>query len=279
MKYIGAHVSAEGGVPNAVDHALKLNANAFGLFLKNQKRWVSPSYTASTIEDFKQKLSKSGIQPEHVLPHNSYLVNPGNPDDEAWTKSVNALIDELSRAEQLGLKNLNIHPGAHLSGLSEEECLSRIAHAINLAHEKTVSAIVLIENTAGQGTNVGYRFEHLASIIRQVKNKERIGVCLDTCHAFVSGYDLRGAEYDQTMEKFEKAVGFQWLKGVHLNDSLTEYASRKDRHQSLGKGHLGWGVFERIMNDQRFDGIPLILETIDENLWEEEIRKLRELIS
>lgn len=279
MKYVGAHVSAAGGVQNAPLNAIKINAKAFALFTKNQKRWYAKPLEKETIEKFKTNLKKSKILPEHVLPHDSYLINIGNPDPEKREKSINALLDELIRVEQLGLYYLNFHPGSHLKQIDEEECLNLIADGINYILSKTSYATLVLETTAGQGTNVGYKFEHLKYIIEKVNDKSRIGVCIDTCHIFAAGYDLRTKDaYEKTMKQFGEIIGFNYLKGVHLNDAKVELGSKKDRHHSIGKGTLGIEPFKFIMNDKRFDDIPLILETIEPEIWEQEIKLLYSLI-
>lgn len=275
MKYVGAHVSASGGVENAPVNAHKIGAKAFALFTKNQRQWFSAPLTRENIDVFKANCEKYGYSPGHILPHDSYLINLGNPVPENLEKSRKAFLDEMQRCEQLGLKLLNFHPGSHLKQVSEETCLKTIAESINMALDKTKGVTAVIENTAGQGTNLGYRFDHLQTIISLVEDKSRVGVCLDTCHTFTAGYDIKSEEgYKTTFEEFEQTVGFKYLKGMHLNDSKKALASRVDRHDSIGKGFLGLEPFRRIMNDPRFDNMPLILETPDTDLWEEEIRLL-----
>ncbi len=275
MKFIGAHVSASGGVENAPLNAGAIGAKAFALFTKNQKRWISPPLSDNSIQNFQLNLDKAEISTDMVLPHDSYLINLGNPDPEKRRKSYNAFVDELKRVEQLGLSLLNFHPGGHLKLETEEECIKLVAEGINNALDETSSAIAVIENTAGQGSWIGYRFEHLRDIIDLVKDKSRIGVCLDTCHTFAGGYDLRTLEScSEVFAEFEKVIGFPMLKGVHLNDARSEYASRVDRHASLGKGNIGLECFEFIMQDQRFDNMPLILETPNPEIWLEEIQLL-----
>ena len=275
MKYIGAHVSASGGVENAPINAHEIGAKAFALFTKNQKQWFSKDLTEENINGFKENCGKYGYTSEHIMPHDSYLINLGNPDPENLKKSRSSFLDEMRRCEQLGITLLNFHPGSHLKQISEEECLDKNAESINMTLEKTNGVIAVIENTAGQGSNVGYKFEHLAHIIDKVEDKSRIGVCLDTCHTFTAGYDIKSQEgYNKTFEEFDRIVGFNYLKGIHLNDSKKELASRVDRHDSIGQGLLGEEVFKRIMNDPRFDNIPIILETPDDSLWAEEIKWL-----
>ncbi len=294
MKYVGAHVSASGGVYNAPLNAMEIGAKAFALFTKNQRQWVAKPLESETIEKFKKNLELSGILPKHVLPHDSYLINLGHPEKEKLEKSRAAFIDELERCEQLGLDKLNFHPGSHLVKIpkkdpnleeklaeAENHCLEVIAESMNLAIEATKGSDVklVIENTAGQGSNLGYKFEHLADIIDRIEDKSRVGVCLDTCHTFTGGYDLRSPEaYDETMEAFGSIVGFEYLMGMHLNDSKPPLGSHVDRHHSLGQGEIGWGAFKFIMNDPRMDDIPLILETIDESIWAEEIKALYALV-
>jgi deoxyribonuclease IV len=279
MKYIGPHVSAGGGVENAPVNAHTLGAKAFALFTKNQRQWFSAPLTKNNIDAFRKNCDLYGYKPGHILPHDSYLINLGHPEKEGLEKSRAAFTDEMQRCEQLGLDRLNFHPGSHLNGFSEKECLKTIAESINLALEKTRGVTAVIENTAGQGTNLGFRFEHLAEIIHYVDDKSRVGVCLDTCHTFASGYDLLSiGGYAAAFQQFAEIVGFSYLRGMHINDSKKGLGSRVDRHDSIGKGEMGLPFFATLMNDLRFDDIPLILETPDETLWEQEIRLLYGLI-
>jgi deoxyribonuclease-4 len=278
MKFVGAHVSSQGGVFNAPINAKAIGATAFAMFTKNQRQWVAAPYTDDTIAHFRENLSSCGFAPEHVLPHDSYLINLGNPDIDKRQKSLDAFIDELSRCQQLGLKLLNMHPGSHLREISEDACLSLISESINKALEATEGVTVVLENTAGQGSNMGYRFEHLADIIEQVDDKSRMGVCIDTCHSFSAGYDLRTKDAcRKTFQEFDAIVGLKYLRGMHINDSKVPYESRKDRHHSIGMGTIPMVAFAFIMQDSRFDNIPLILETIDDTLWPEEIKRLQAL--
>jgi len=278
MKYVGAHVSASGGVENAPLNAAAIGAKAFALFTKNQRQWVAKPLTSESIDSFKANMAKHDMKPEQVLPHDSYLINLGHPDPEALEKSRTAFLDEMQRCEQLGLCLLNFHPGSHLGQISEEESLAIVAESINIALDKTSAVTAVIENTAGQGTNLGYRFEHLAAIIDQVEDKSRVGVCLDTCHTFTAGYDLRSmADCEATFGDFDRIVGFQFLRGMHLNGSKAPFGSRVDRHHSLEQGELGLEVFRFIMNDSRFDNIPMVLETTDESIWPQEIELLYSL--
>ena len=287
-------MSASGGVDKAPLNAMKIGAKAFALFVKNQRQWTAKPLETKVIDAFKKNLEESGIAPKHVLPHDSYLINLGHPEQEKLEKSRRAFIDEIERCRLLGLVKLNFHPGSHLVKIpkkdpdyteklaeAERHCLDVIAESLNGIIEKTKDSGVqlVIENTAGQGTNLGYRFEHLAHIISRVEDKSRMGVCLDTCHTFTAGYDLRTREtYEETMTRFGKIVGFEYLAGMHLNDSKPELGSRVDRHDSLGKGKIGWDAFRFIMNDPRTDDIPMVLETIDERIWPEEIQALYGLI-
>lgn len=279
MKYIGAHVSAGGGVENAPLNAKEIGAKAFALFTKNQKQWNASPLTTKSIDAFKKNCADYGFLPEMILPHDSYLINLGHPEEEGLTKSREAFNDEMFRCEQLGLKMLNFHPGSHLNKISPDECLLRIAESINIALEKTRGVTAVVENTAGQGTNMGYTFEQIAGIISRVEDKSRVGVCIDTCHAFTAGYDLRSkAVFDQTFAKFDEIIGWKYLKAIHLNDSKKEFATRVDRHNSIGKGFIGMEPFEVLVNDPHFDNLPIILETPDESLWAEEISLLYSLI-
>lgn len=275
MKYIGAHVSASGGVESAPVNAHKIGANAFALFTKNQRQWVSKPLTEESIRLFKENCAKYDFQPEYILPHDSYLINLGHPEPEGLEKSRAAFLDEMQRCEQLGLKLLNFHPGSHLNKISVEDCLSLIAESINITLEKTKEVTAVIENTAGQGSNLGNEFWHLKYIIDRVEDKTRVGVCLDTCHTFTAGYDLL-EDYERVFNEFEEVVGFQYFRAMHLNDSKKALGSRVDRHDSIGKGFIGFPFFEKLMRDPRFDNMPLILETIDETLWPQEIAWLRE---
>ena len=274
MKYIGAHVSASGGVEQAPVNADSIGANAFALFTKNQRQWVAKPLTPESVEAFKVNCDKYGFGSRYILPHDSYLINLGHPDMEGLDKSRAALLDEMQRCEQLGLKLLNFHPGSHLNKISIEDCLDKVADSINLALEKTEGVTAVIENTAGQGSNIGNQFIHLKHIIERVNDKSRVGVCLDTCHTYSAGYDIVG-NYDEVFSEFDSTVGFNYLKAIHLNDTKKALGSRVDRHDSIGKGLLGLDFFRRFMQDKRFDNIPIVLETPDETLWESEIKLLR----
>ncbi|QIQ22415.1 deoxyribonuclease IV [Zophobihabitans entericus] len=276
MKFVGAHVSAAGGVENAVIRAHELQATAFALFTKNQRQWHAAPLSSESIDKFKQACETYGYHSGQILPHDSYLINLGHPEAPELEKSRAAFLDEMQRCEQLGLTLLNFHPGSDLRKISVDECLSRIAQSINITLDKTKGVTAVIENTAGQGSNLGYKFEHLAAIIDQVEDKSRVGVCIDTCHAFAAGYDLRTDKAcDETFSEFDKIVGFKYLRGMHLNDAKSELASHVDRHNSLGLGNIGKDAFSYIMRDSRFNNIPLILETINPDIWAEEIAWLK----
>lgn len=276
MKYIGAHVSASGGVDNAPRNAAEIGATAFALFTKNQRQWAAPPLTAQQIEAFRTECERLGYTAAQILPHDSYLINLGHPEEEPLEKSRASFLHEMQRCEQLGLDRLNFHPGSHLKKISEEESLRLVAESINIALEKTSGVTAVIENTAGQGSNLGYAFWHLAYIIDRVEDKSRVGVCLDTCHSFAAGYDLSTETgCDEVFAEFEREVGFRYLRGMHLNDAMKPLGSRVDRHSPLGEGYLGITPFRYIMQDSRFDNIPLILETPDEERWAEEIALLK----
>lgn len=278
-KYIGAHVSTSGGVENAPLNARKIGATAFALFTKNQRQWVARPLSDENISMFRENCQTAGYSAAQILPHDSYLINLGNPDPEALSKSRNAFLDEMLRCEQLGLSMLNFHPGAHLKKTTEEESLQLIADSINQTLAMTRGVTAVIENTAGQGSNLGYTFEQIRYMIDRVDDRSRIGVCIDTCHAYSAGYDLKSPEgFEETFDHFDRVIGFDLLKGMHLNDSKKELGSRVDRHDNLGKGLLGLEPFKRILSDSRFDNIPLVLETPDEDLWAGEIKLLKSFV-
>ncbi|MEL7601154.1 MAG: deoxyribonuclease IV [Proteiniphilum sp.] len=279
MKYIGAHISASGGVENAPLNAHAIGAKAFAFFTKNQRQWFASAYTAQNIDLFKARCEEFGFSANYILPHSSYLINLGNPGEEEIKKSRQAFFDEMSRCEQLGLNRLNFHPGSHLNQIPVDACLDRIAESINMALDRTNGVTAVLENTAGQGSNLGHTFEQLAYIIDKVEDKSRVGVCLDTAHTLAAGYEIRTREaYEDTFQRFEAIVGFGYLRGMHINDSKKELSSRVDRHDSIGKGVMNLDLFSFIVNDPRFDDLPLILETPDETLWAEEIQMLYALI-
>lgn len=275
MKYIGAHVSALGGVENAPIKAHEIGAKAFALFTRNQRQWKSFPLTKKSISLFKERCEEFGYHASHILPHDSFLINLGHPEAEGLQKSRDAFLDEMQRCEQLGLDRLNFHPGSHLNQCSVEECLTRIAESVNWVLEQTQGVCAVLENTAGQGTNLGFTFEHLAFIIDKIEDKSRVGVCIDTAHTLAAGYDIRTETgFAETFQHFDKVIGFSYLKGMHINDSKKDLASRVDRHDSIGKGVMGLTTFKMLMNDLRFDNIPLILETPNEDIWAEEINFL-----
>ncbi len=272
MKYVGAHVSAAGGVENAPLNASEIGAKAFALFTKNQRQWAAKPLSKESIKAFRDNCERLGYKPFQILPHDSYLINLGHPEKDGLDRSRSAFLDEMQRCEQLGLDRLNFHPGSHLNKTSEEKCLKTIAESVNIALDKTRGVAAVIENTAGQGTNLGHTFEQINFIIDHIEDTERVGVCIDTAHAYSAGYDLRTPEgYEKSFKEFDRIIGFGMLKGMHINDSKKEIGTRVDRHNPIGEGTLGEQVFVRIMNDSRFDGIPIILETPEPERWKEEI--------
>ena len=279
MKYIGAHVSAVGGVGNTPLEAKAIGAKAFALFTGSSSRWSSKDPDENEIKKFKQNCELYGYTPNVILPHDNFLINLGSPDRQKLALSRKSFSEELHRCELLGLTMLNFHPGSHMNEMEVDQCLDRIAESINLSLEKSNGVTAVLENVAGQGSNLGHEFQQLARIIDKVEDKSRIGVCIDTCHAYSAGYDLRTEEgYEKTWKEFDETIGFKYLKGMHLNDDKKEHGSRIDRHASLGLGTLGKEFFIRLVNDPRFDDIPLILETPDEAIWGEEIAWLYQQI-
>lgn len=276
MKKIGAHVSAAGGIFNAPKNANLINANAFAFFTKNQRQWSAKPLNLDDINLFREQCEHFNIELEHILPHDSYLINLGHPEKEKLDKSRKAFNIEMKRSEEIGLKLLNFHPGSHLNAISEDECLNKISESINYSLNYTSGVTAVIENTAGQGTNLGFKFEHLAKIIDKVEDKSRVGVCIDTCHAFAAGYDLSSIKnVKKVFQEFSNIIGFKYLKGIHLNDSKKKLGSRVDRHESIGKGYVGYDVFRFIMKSEKFNNIPLILETSNPDIWKKEIELLR----
>lgn len=280
MKYFGAHVSASGGVFNAPRNAHEIGATAFALFTKNQRQWLAAPLTAKDIDTFRAECEKYGYTPRQILPHDSYLINLGHPDAEGLAKSRESFIEEMRRCELLGLDRLNFHPGSHLGRISLEESLDRVAESINIALDKTRGVTAVIENTAGQGTNLGHRFEQIAYIIDRVEDKSRVGYCIDTCHAFAAGYDLSSAEAcEKTFSEIDSIISLDYLRGMHLNDAMRPLGSRIDRHERLGEGTIGMECFRYIARDPRFEEMPLVLETIEESLWAAEIATLKSAYS
>lgn len=278
MKFIGAHVSISGGVENAPLNARAIGARAFAMFTKNQRQWAAPSISEESAVAFRENCRKFGFTAEQILPHDTYLINLGQPDPEKRAKSLAAFKDEMARCHQLGLVKLNFHPGSHLNLVPVEEELRLIADSVREAIDSVPDVVAVYENTAGQGSNVGNRFEELATMLELTGRPDRVGVCLDTCHTYAAGYDLATEEgYERTFAEFDRLIGFEYLKGMHLNDSKSKLAGRLDRHDSIGKGALGWETFRRLMRDPRFDGIPLILETPDDSIWAEEIAALQQI--
>lgn len=278
MKYIGAHVGIDGGVENAPLYANEIGARAFALFTKPERQWFATPLSKESIDLFKERCEQFGYKAAHILPHDSFLINLGHPEKTALARSRASFLGEMRRCEELGLDRLNFHPGSGLKKISEEACMNLIAESINVTLDRTRGVCAVIENTAGQGANVGYTFEQLAYIIDRVEDKERVGVCIDTCHAFAAGYDFRTEEgYEEVFRLFGETVGFRYLKGMHLNDTKKGLGSRVDRHENIGEGELGIETFSRIMQDSRFDDLPLILETPDSDRLVEAIEKLYRL--
>jgi len=278
-KYIGAHVSIAGGIEKAIINAHKIGATGFALFTKNQRQWRSKPLSPDSIKRFKTLMAKYQFSPAGILPHDSYLINLGHPEREKRKKSLESFIEEIYRVKQLGLWYLNFHPGSHLRQISPSKAIGFIAQSINTALRESEGIVLVLETTAGQGSNIGSRFEELAEIIQQVEDHSRIGVCIDTAHIFAAGYELRTREgFEKTMEQFQQIIGFSFLKGMHLNDSKAKFGSRVDRHHSLGMGEIGIEPFKWIMEDSRFNNIPLILETPDPSKWAEEIALLKSFV-
>lgn len=275
MKYVGAHVSASGGVSKAPINAHEIGAKAFALFTRNPSRWQSAPITEKEANAFKENCAKFGYTPDLILPHDSYLINLGSPDTESLEKSRQSFLDEMRRCEQLGLTMLNFHPGSHLNKISVDDCLDRIAESINITLDITSGVKAVIENTAGQGSNLGFTFEQIRRIIDGVHDKSRVGVCIDTCHALAAGYDLTSPDgYDETWRQFGEIIGWEYFSAMHVNDTKKGLGSKVDRHESLGKGMIGSELFQLIMNDPRMDSIPLILETPNVDIWPDEIRQM-----
>ena len=276
MKYFGAHVSASGGVENAPHNAKAIGATAFALFTKNQRQWLAPALTQEQCERFKQACAECGYAPHQILPHDSYLINLGHPEAEGLDKSRESFFEEMARCQALGLDRLNFHPGSHLNKITSTMSLNRIADSINMALERTEGVTAVIENTAGQGSNLGFAWEHLAHIIDRVEDKSRVGYCIDTCHSFAAGYDLTSAEScAKVFAELDSVVSLKYLRGIHLNDALKPLGSRVDRHAPLGQGTIGLECFKFIATSPIFDNIPIVLETPDESLWPHEIEMLK----
>lgn len=278
MKLIGAHVSAEGGVSTAPLEAARIGAKSFALFTRNPSRWKSPAIKPEEADLFKENCARFGFTPSQILPHDSFLINLGAPDKQKMHLSKEAFLDEFRRCEQLGLTMLNFHPGSHLNEITPEACLDLIAENINRTLDVTKGVKAVIETTAGQGSNLGHEFEQIAHIIDKIEDKERVGVCVDSCHTFAAGYDMTTPEtYNETWQKFDDIIGIGYLSAMHLNDTKKGLGSRVDRHEKIGKGYLGEQFFRMLMADPRMDNIPLILETPDPELWQEEIAWLLSL--
>lgn len=272
MRFIGPHVSAAGAPAAAIANALAVGATGFALFVKNQRQWIGKPLASADVASFRDAMQAAPYAPTQVLPHAGYLINLANPDPELHEKSMGSFLDELHRCEALGLDRLNLHPGSHLKKLSVEAACDRVAESINRALAETQGVTIVIENTAGQGAYLGSKPEELQRIIAGVNDSSRIGFCIDTAHTFAAGYDLRDEKiFEAFFAELDARIGLNYLRGMHLNDSKSDLASHHDRHESLGKGYIGWSLFERIARDARFENIPLIIETPDDALWPEEI--------
>ena len=280
MVYIGAHVSAAGKVSNSIKNAQDIGANAFALFVRQQRTWTAKPLKLEDIEEFKLLLNQSGIKPNKVVPHGSYLINLGNPNSEKREQSFQLFKDEAERCHKLGLLYYNIHPGSTVGECSIEESISFISEGINKLHDQVPGVCILLENAAGQGNSIGSKFEDLKMIIDKVSDKKRVGICIDTCHLFAAGYDIRSEKsYTKTMAELESKIGFEFLKAFHLNDIKGELGCGKDRHENIGKGGLGLKAFKNIVNDPKLEEIPLILETPESpDIYAKEIEILRGLI-
>lgn len=276
MKYLGAHIDNLPRVGEIPLMAKALGASAFAFCPVDPKLWRYPAYPDGEAARFSAECAECGYTPAQILPHASLLLNLCSPDARKLKLSRDSFTEQMRRVASLGLDRLNFHPGSHMRELEEEAALDLVAASINYALERTEGVTAVIENMAGQGSNLGYTFAQLARIIDGVADKSRVGVCIDTCHAFAAGYDMSTPEaYDAAWQEFADTVGFGYLRGMHINDSLKPLASRVDRHASIGKGELGSPFFGLLMADRRLDGIPLILETPDPSLWQMEIGWLR----
>lgn len=275
---LGAHTSASGGVHHALLEGKEIQATTIQLFTSNQKQWQGRALSSEMIESWQEALKETGIS--HIMSHDSYLINLGGPRQEILEKSRKAFLEEIGRCLQLSVTYLNFHPGASLDG-DVQECLDRIVESLLLARPllENDATRLLLETTAGQGSTIGHCFEHLAYIIDKVKDQIPIGVCIDTCHIFVAGYDIRTAEgWNQTLSEFDRIIGLSHLYAFHLNDSLKGLGSRVDRHQPLGEGQIGWDCFRFLMTDPRTRCLPKYLETPGgKELWKKEIEQLQKL--
>ncbi len=258
---LGAHMSMAGGYYKAVEAAHAVGCDCVQLFTKNNNQWKGKELTDVDAERFQASLAELGIA--HPISHDSYLINLGSPKEELWKKSIDALVIELQRAEKLGIPYVVAHPGAFTTS-SEEAGIAKIAQGLDEVHSQTpdIKARILLETTAGQGSNLGWRFEHLGDIISGVRDPDRLGVCFDTCHVFAAGYAMETKkEYLATMRQLDKAVGCDCVKAFHLNDSLKPLGSRVDRHAAIGEGELGLEPFRHLLADRRFNKVPMYLET------------------
>jgi len=274
---LGSHMSIAGGTHLALERAEQAGCQVIQIFVKNNNRWVGKPISEEEAETFQKSWERSAIQ--EVVAHDCYLINLASPLDEMWQRSIDALIDELERCDRLGLSYLVTHPGSHM-GRGEEQGVRRIARAIDQIHQKDWKVRIALETTAGQGTSVGYRFEHLRDIIGAVRQPDRLAVCMDTCHIFAAGYDIREEEdYQKTMESFDQTVGLDKLRIFHFNDSKRAWGSRVDRHEHIGRGEIGTSAFASLLNDERLTRVPKILETPKGKTHREDKRNLKVLRS
>jgi len=270
-------MSIAGGVDKAFDRGEQVGCDAMQIFTKNSNQWYAAPLSEETVRRYHQRQSETGITP--VVAHSSYLLNLASPSDELWHKSIDSLVLEMQRCETLDIPYLVIHPGSHM-GAGEEVGISRIVQALNMAHARLPDARVKItlETTSGQGDQLGYRFEQIAAMIQGVGASERLAVCFDTCHAFSAGYDFRTPEgYAQVFHQFDKIIGLHRLAVIHLNDSAKELGSRRDRHAHIGEGFVGLDGFRLILNDPRFEHIPMLLETPKSEDMHEDVENLARL--
>jgi len=261
MRRLGAHMSIGGGIWRALERGKALGCDTIQIFTKNARSWRAKPLKGEEIEEFLKVKEATGIDP--VVAHDTYLINLASPKEEVYSKSIEALWEELERASALRVPYLVMHPGAHL-GSGEEEGLYRIARAINLIHQRgpDLGVMILLETTAGQESSLGWSFGQLARVIEMLEEDHRVGICFDTCHAFAAGYDLSSEEgYRRTFEELDEVLGLERLKVIHLNDSKAPCGSRIDRHEHIGRGEIGLEAFERLLNDERFATLPFIIET------------------
>ncbi|KAK6113584.1 apurinic endonuclease (APN1) family protein [Brugia pahangi] len=279
-KMLGAHVSVAGGLEQSFYNALSIGCRSFAFFVRNQRSWNSPPIKAEVVQAFRETAQKLKFPMDQIVVHGSYLINGGSCDMEILARARACMLDECKRCEQLGIIYYNIHPGSTAGKCTREECIKTIAATLNYVIDQTEYITILIETMAGQGNTIGGKFEELQQIINLVKNKKRVGVCFDTCHIFAAGYDIRSEDrYKETFSEFENTIGLQYLRAFHINDSMGDLGSKLDRHANIGKGKLKLAAFRNLIADERFDGLPMILETPEGDYAEEMIRLYHSLNS